>query len=350
MQQVPWAGALTATRLNGRLHRKLAANYHRPVLKSILLQLEIVLGGVVGFAAIWVWYKRTILEPRRARRAPVKTDLLRPPGHSLAERLDENCLDAFLPCAAVIGAGFTLVHALRGLVVMLWIVWRLTRNWEISDAEPSSFWEIPSAASTAAWTGIFGVFGLAVGYWGFWRLRAIFRQAYIVRMGLRGEQAVAEELQRAVRKGYHVFHDLPKDDGANIDHVVVGRGGVFAIETKARSKDADRTKSDEERVVFDGTRITFGRSASSVAPVQQAEGNARWLAKLLSESTGTVVSVSAVIAVPGWWCEPNAFPNVRVRNPAYFAKELSDSPRVLADDQIQRIVHQLDQRCRDVSF
>lgn len=317
------------------------------MLNAILLQVQILLSLGLGLAALWIWHARFVQRPKRLRRAPIKTDLLRPAGHTLAENLDELWTDILLPVCAVLCACMAIVQGLRGCFLMIQAAVQLRGK---GDVDPSSIWAIPGAAFAYVGSGLLLVGGLIAFFWGFRKLRAILRQVYTFRMGLRGEQAVAEQLQHAVRNGYHVFHDLPKDDGANIDHVVVGRSGVYAIETKARSKDADKTKSDEERVFFDGSRITFGKSAPSMAPVQQAEGNARWLGKMLSGSTGTPVSVLAVIAVPGWWCEPNAFPNIRVRNPEYFAKELVNAPSVLAQDQIERIVHQLDQKCRDVRF
>ena len=50
------------------------------------------------------------------------------------------------------------------------------------------------------------------------------------RLGLEAEMAVGQELNQLLRHGYWVFHDLPADK-FNIDHVVVGRNGVFAVET-----------------------------------------------------------------------------------------------------------------------
>ncbi|HEX6262725.1 MAG TPA: nuclease-related domain-containing protein [Actinomycetota bacterium] len=51
--------------------------------------------------------------------------------------------------------------------------------------------------------------------------------------GLHGERAVAKALER-LPAGYRVIHDLDIGRG-NVDHVVIGPTGVFAIETKAWS-------------------------------------------------------------------------------------------------------------------
>ena len=49
--------------------------------------------------------------------------------------------------------------------------------------------------------------------------------------GARAEEVVAERLMD-LPDGYHTFHDLAFD-GFNIDHVVVGPGGIFLVATKS---------------------------------------------------------------------------------------------------------------------
>jgi Nuclease-related domain len=80
------------------------------------------------------------------------------------------------------------------------------------------------------------------------------------RRGLAGEQAVAEQLQPLFASGYRVFHDIPCENGSakwNIDHVAVGAGGVFAIETKYRTKRPGRNGGRDQDATYDGHRIEF---------------------------------------------------------------------------------------------
>jgi Nuclease-related domain len=52
------------------------------------------------------------------------------------------------------------------------------------------------------------------------------------RRGAEGEERVGRQLSR-LPKGWYVFHDLTIGSrGANLDHLVVGPGGVFALNTK----------------------------------------------------------------------------------------------------------------------
>jgi hypothetical protein len=79
-----------------------------------------------------------------------------------------------------------------------------------------------------------GLAGLAAAVLVGWRLR--FRpseQARTWRRGGQGERRTARLLDRLTRDGYVVFHDLavPGSD-ANLDHLVIGRSGVFVIDTK----------------------------------------------------------------------------------------------------------------------
>ena len=55
--------------------------------------------------------------------------------------------------------------------------------------------------------------------------------------GAHAEEVVAEGLMN-LPDGYHAFHDI-SFDGFNIDHVAVGSGGIFLVETKSHSGKVD---------------------------------------------------------------------------------------------------------------
>ncbi|MEU6252243.1 nuclease-related domain-containing protein [Streptomyces sp. NPDC047043] len=50
--------------------------------------------------------------------------------------------------------------------------------------------------------------------------------------GLEGERRVGRELQRLSAHGWRVLHGVGKANGGDIDHLLIGPGGVFAINTK----------------------------------------------------------------------------------------------------------------------
>jgi len=67
-----------------------------------------------------------------------------------------------------------------------------------------------------------------------WRLRfRISQDARNWARGARGERRTARHLRRLVRHGWVVFHDLAvPGSGANADHLAVGPGGVFLLDSK----------------------------------------------------------------------------------------------------------------------
>jgi hypothetical protein len=106
-------------------------------------------------------------------------------------------------------------------------------------------------------------------------LRLIPKARRLVR-GERGELCVAEALDDLRGYGYRVAHDLTRD-GFNIDHVVVGPAGVFAIETKFRSGSGEITFRNGEGLFVGG----FPEEKDSLS---QARGNAKEVNRIIKEN------------------------------------------------------------------
>lgn len=83
-------------------------------------------------------------------------------------------------------------------------------------------------------------------------------------LGFDGERFVGEELTRLFAEGFEIYHDLPFD-GFNIDHVLVGPSGVFAVETKTRRKPVHGSGERAYRVEFDGLRLHWPMGADDHA-------------------------------------------------------------------------------------
>jgi hypothetical protein len=169
------------------------------------------------------------------------------------------------------------------------------------------------------------------------------------RLGLAGETAAGQELNRLMLDGYHVYHDFPAER-FNIDHIVVGQAGVFAVETKARSKRRNGKLKSEVEVVYDGKQLRFP-SWVTTEPIDQAKAQAAWLSKWLSSAVGETVRTNPIVIIPGWFISRKAPDGVPVFNPkevrVYFD---SKKESVLSETIIQRICHQLEQKCRDVDL
>jgi hypothetical protein len=136
---------------------------------------------------------------------------------------------------------------------------------------------------------------IAFAVWRTVRLRPLMKA---LRLGIEGERAVGQYLDRLASKGYRVFHDVP-GDGFNVDHVLVGPGGVFTVETKTRSKPA----RGDARVAYDGRAITVAGFEPERDAVVQAKAQARWLSALIAESSERRLFVRPVVVFPGWYVE-----------------------------------------------
>jgi len=83
--------------------------------------------------------------------------------------------------------------------------------------------------------------------------------------------------------------------------------------------------------------------------IEQARRNADTLASWLTSATGERVKVEPVLTFPGWWVERAGRGRVHVVNPKEIKKIFPKRPlNPLRDDQISRITHQLEQKCRNV--
>jgi hypothetical protein len=173
-----------------------------------------------------------------------------------------------------------------------------------------------------------------------------FRQVRHLGLGLAAERATGEELNQLMRDGFYVFHDFQADK-FNIDHVLIGPTGEYAVETKSRWKPVGKGKdgATTHRV---GETLQFPTYINQDW-IPQADRQARWLQKFLRGSVGKEVHVQAVLALPGWFIEPGPHDgNVFVINPvnsqAFFRKRT-----VTLDDQtIQQVAFQVEQRCRTI--
>jgi Nuclease-related domain len=111
--------------------------------------------------------------------------------------------------------------------------------------------------------------------------------------GERGELRVAEILDDLRSFGYRAFHDLT-GDGFNIDHVVVGPAGVFAIETKFRS-------GGGEIEFRNGEELFVGGYPEEKDCLKQARGNALDVNRIIRENCGINRWVTPLLVFVGDW-------------------------------------------------
>ncbi|MET0218961.1 MAG: nuclease-related domain-containing protein [Burkholderiales bacterium] len=291
----------------------------RAILSWIVFPFSLV-GAAVIVATVYVWRWRI---RSRNRRTPLTSDLLRPPGYSV----QQNLQDAMWDVATYLGIALFMPP----LFVAVYVVNR-------------------AANSVSAYTG--GVVFLTAGFISLgWIVKDLWKTLHRVqrlRLGFDAEAATGEELNQLARRGFWVFHDVP-GERFNIDHVVVGPTGVFAVETKGRSKPIKSKEGEATaEVVYDGRSLRFP-GWTETKPLEQARRNAKWLQAWLSSAVGESVYVDSVLSLPGWFVTRTVRNGLAVLNPRN-AEYFFCKPRgvALTDTMIQRIAHQLEQRCRDV--
>ncbi len=187
------------------------------------------------------------------------------------------------------------------------------------------FWLFPAPPVVVFGAASLILAGVAV--WALPQMAAAKRKIGHLRLGLAGEQAVAEYLEIVAHDGFWVVHDL-RGEGFNVDHVIVGTQGVFTIETKTFSKLA----GSAARVHYDGATIRVDGQVLDRDPVIQARAQASWLKRTLVELTGQSYPVRPVVVFPGWFVERadgGAHSDVWVLEPKELRGWLSREPHML---------------------
>lgn len=162
-----------------------------------------------------------------------------------------------------------------------------------------------------------------------------------LKLGRDAELAVASELIELQSHGYQVFHDI-QADGFNIDHLVVGPNGIFAIETKGRYK---RIKDDTNyKVKFEKNRLAFPSWFES-KPLEQAQNQANWVNKWLQEATGFTTQVLPILCFPGWFVELKQRPEFPIVSHKQLVKTILSMRHIsLSQEQQRAICYQVIQR------
>ncbi|WP_344393623.1 nuclease-related domain-containing protein [Streptomyces vastus] len=107
--------------------------------------------------------------------------------------------------------------------------------------------------------------------------------------GLEGEQRVGRELQRLSAQGWRVLHGVPKGNGGDIDHLLIGPGGVFSINTK-HHQGASVWVGDDMAKVNGGQPVPYAVASKAEAAYAQ---------RVLERYCGFTVPVEPVLVFVG---------------------------------------------------
>ena len=223
--------------------------------------------------------------PRKKNKRSVLPTVRRTAGQSLREEWDRTINDN-LPLI-VFGP------------MMLWFLCLVKWIEQTNGALTLRFWISFAIAGT----------GLAVIAY----LRLMPKARSLVR-GEKGELKVAEALEDLRPAGYRAFHDLRRE-GFNIDHVLVGPAGVFAIETKFRS-------GFGEIEFRNGEGLFVGGQPDDKDCLKQARGNAGEIGRMIKQDCGLNRWVTPLVVFVGDWKVKNRWQNTDAR--VFTADQLAD--------------------------
>ncbi|WP_162253675.1 nuclease-related domain-containing protein [Lysobacter sp. Root690] len=252
-------------------------------MSNLILLLALMLPTILVVAVLFLY---RALSRRDRRRSPLTFKVINQPGEGLRRQIAKHD-DAIAEALTVVAmAGPTLFSA--------WLLVRIDRV-------------VPD------WSGIrfgwgdafFALVLIVILAWATWKLIRHIRRRRRYREGLYAELAVAQRLYPLALHGVMAFHDFPADK-FNIDHVVIGRGVVFCVETKSRKKPEAKVR-ESARVEYDGKRLAFP-SHVETKPLEQAAHQAKWLQNFLSQAVGETVRVVPVLALPGWYIDDTKAP------------------------------------------
>ncbi|MFZ3377456.1 MAG: nuclease-related domain-containing protein [Chthoniobacterales bacterium] len=262
----------------------------------------------------------------RKKRLPFTQKILRPPGESLRirlieldEKLNDRLIQLFLwAYSPLVMAGLVALQGVHA-GVGVWI----------------------TVAAIAAIASVWSAYRL-------WKVTNLHRR---IRLGFEGERHAGEALNQLMLVGYRIFHDFLITDkpGAirNIDHIVIGPNGVFAVETKTRRK-AKGENGAKVTVLDNALQYPWGVDQRDLA---QAQENAGWLSAWLSKMTDQPVSVGSILVLPGWFIDRRCKPVVTVLSGSEVAANIPKlNGTAKSDSEIRRLAAIIEDRNRSVEY
>ncbi len=190
---------------------------------------------------------------RRNRRSPLTAKLLRGPGETIRRELADIQLDL----NAYVGTLFAFPFFVLSV--------HLSQSYFADTPETLFRWSLTLL-----------LIGGGIGF-PCYKIYRLGRLRFNLQNGLESDIAMGQELDQLMREGAVVFHDIP-GEGFNIDHAVVTRGGVFAVETKARMKPDRGGGKNDATMHFNGEVLSFPDWRDSET-LEQAKRQAKWLSK-----------------------------------------------------------------------
>jgi hypothetical protein len=113
-------------------------------------------------------------------------------------------------------------------------------------------------------------------------------ETYGWRRGLAGERKMGAELERLTSRGWRVLHSVPLPRDVDIDHLLIGPGGVFCVNTKFHKR--ARVWVGDDSVKIHGQSYPY---------VRKSRAEARRASGALTRACGFTFDVYPVLAFVG---------------------------------------------------
>src|ERR1041385_7903509 len=256
-------------------------------------------------------------QKRKQHRPPVSGPLRRLPGESVQKELDRILEDQLA------------AYIYYGLAFWALVGWEFARRWLAKGFD----------------LGLLIFVATGVSLYCAFRVFRLRRDVRNLKQAYKAERHVSDLLRPLRGKDYVTFDDLMDETAgwkSNIDHVVVGPGGVFAIETKGYS-------------IFGKGRIEVGKDgilrlsnkAAHGDPLEQARSSARKISRHLKSCMRQDFFVQPVLVFPGWEIAMlKSETGVVILNDGTIDEFFSSRERVLTNAQISEICSHLDRSAR----
>jgi hypothetical protein len=250
---------------------------------------------------------------KKQYRSPVEGPLRRLPGQSIRDERERLFDDK------VMGYFFAV------LVTWLLAGWQWLYEWTGSRPSPR-------------FTTVVAVLATVYCAYRIWRIRPEFRN---LNLGEKGERRVSELLRTLRQRDYVTFDDLLLE-GVNIDHVVVGPGGVFAVETKTFSIFGNGLAGIDASGV-----LQLGGKPAFKDPLKQARASAAMVSAELKRWMQREMWVNPVVVLPGWRIDPPKIEtDVAILNEETIAEFFKTRREKLNASEIRDICSHLDRSAR----
>jgi len=150
--------------------------------------------------------------------------------------------------------------------------------------------------------------------------------------GADGERQTAHALAKLPAAGWFVLHDVrwPGKRLANIDHVVIGPGGVFVIDSKAWSGQVEVRDNVLRQNGYNGESAVAGAAEAALAVAEQASGLNPYVVK-------PVLCFIGQHSIEGWARD------VMLCTPGNLVAMLLSRPALLDPPTVRRVLLQLQQ-------